>query len=147
MVIEGGIYGYIVPAGRIIAGFFVGVMLAIVGGWAALTFNAMAGYPWAANVHLGVYIVGIGVGAGLGAYVGWINLSLRWYIAIATFVIVLLAGIAGSTLGNIYWEFLVGETYLGPRDSRINATHFGAALGATLVSSMIGLYFHFRTRS
>ncbi len=147
MVMEGGIYGYVVPAGRIIAGFFVGLILAIVGGWAALTFNAMVGYPWPASIHLSIYIAGIGLGAGLGAYVGWINLSMRWYVVILTFLLVLVAGIVGSTLGNVYWEYLLGETYLGPRDSRVNATHFGAAVGAIAVSSVLGLYYHFRTRS
>ena len=146
-VVEGGIYGYVVPAARIIAGFFVGMMLGIVGGWAALTFNAMVGYPWSASVHLAIYTTGIGLGAGLGAYMAWINLSMRWYIIFITIALVFAAGIAGSAIGNAYWEFFTDATYMGARDTRVNVTHFGGAIAAILVSTFFGLYYHFRTRS
>ena len=147
LALEGGIYGYLVPAARIIAGFFVGMMLGIVGGWAGLTFNAMVGYPWAANVHLAIYIVGIGCGAGLGAYMGWINLNLRWYVVLATGVAIVLAGIMGSAFGNLYWEFFTDATYMGARDTRVNITHFGAAVAASVVSTGLGLFFHVRTHN
>ena len=143
---EGGIYGYAIPVGRTIAGFFVGMMLGIVGGWAALTFNAMVGYPWPAGVHLGIYIFGIGLGAGIGAYGGWINLNLRWYAVIITILLVIAAGVAGSAVGNAYWNFFTDATYMGDRDTRVNITHFGGALGAGVVSTLFGLYYHFRTR-
>ena len=146
MVVEGGIYSYIIPIGRIITGFFVGMILGIVGGWAALTFNAMVGYPWGANVHLSIYVIGIGLGAGIGAYVGWINLSHRWYIVGGTALLVLAAGIVGSALGNTYWHVIADASYMGARDTRVNITHFGGAVGAIVVSSLFGLYYHFRTR-
>ena len=147
MAIEGGIYSYIIPLGRTITGFFVGMMLGIVGGWAALTLNAMVGYPWGANVHLGIYVIGIGVGAGIGAYVGWINLALRWYVVLATVLLVITAGVVGSAIGNLYWSFFTDASYMGARDTRVNVTHFGGVLGAILVSTLFGLYYHFRTRS
>ena len=147
LALEGGIYGYVVPAARIIAGFFVGMMLGIVGGWAGLTFNAMVGYPWAANVHLSIYIAGIGLGAGLGAYMGWINLNLRWYVVLATAAAIILAGILGSAIGNLYWEIFTDASFMGARDTRVNMTHFGAAVAAIVVSTGLGLYFHFRTRN
>lgn len=146
MMLEGGIYSYAIPLGRIIAGFFVGAILGIVGGWTGLTFNAMVGYPWDANVHLAIYVVSIGLGAGLGAWVGWINLSLRWYIVALTILMVLVGGIVGSVLGNLYGLEFIGPTYLGERDTRVNITHFGAAFGAISVSTVIGLYYHFRTK-
>ena len=144
---EGGVYGYIVPAARIIAGFFVGMMLGIVGGWTALTFNAMAGYPWSANVHLGIYVVGIGLGAGLGAYMTWINLGVRWYLVAMTIGLVIAAGVVGSAIGNVYWEVFTEASYMGARDTRVNVTHFGAALAAIAVSTSFGLFYHFRTHS
>lgn len=147
MAAEGGIYGYVVPAARIIAGFFVGMMLGIVGGWAALTFNAMVGYPWTANVHLAIYVCGIGLGAGLGAYMTWINLGVRWYIVAMTIALVIAAGVAGSAIGNSYWSFFTDASYMGARDTRVNVTHFGGAISAIVVSTLFGLYYHFRTRS
>ena len=146
MLLEGGIYSYAIPLARIIAGFFVGAILGIVGGWTGLTFNAMVGYPWDANVHLAIYVVSIGLGAGLGAWVGWINLSLRWYIVALTILMVLVGGILGSVLGNLYGLEFIGPTYLGERDTRVNITHFGAAFGAISVSTAFGLYYHFRTK-
>lgn len=147
LALEGGIYGYVVPAARIIAGFFVGMMLGIVGGWAGLTFNAMVGYPWAANVHLSIYIAGIGLGAGLGAFMGWINLNLRWYVVLATGAAIILAGILGSAIGNLYWELFTDASFMGARDTRVNMTHFGAAVAAIVVSTGLGLFFHVRTRN
>ena len=145
-MVDGGIYGFVIPLARTIAGFFVGMMLGIVGGWAALTFNAMVGYPWGANIHLAIYVIGIGLGAGIGAYGGWINLNLRWYMVLATILLVISAGIIGSAVGNSYWSFFTDASYMGARDTRVNITHFGGAIAAGGLSTLIGLYYHFRTR-
>ena len=156
MMIEGGIYGYAIPAGRTIAGFFLGVMLGILGGWMGVTFNAFVGYPWEQQVSLGIYsfnvhefiyVVSIGLGAGLGAYTGWINLGLRRYVIVLLVLAVLVSGIIGSIIGNVYWEYITGSpTYLGARNTRLNITHFGAAFGAIATATAQGLYYHFRTR-
>ena len=147
MVLEGGIYGFVIPAARSIAGYIMALILAIGGGWAVTILNAMIGYPWVGSTFFAIYIVGVGMGAGLGAYLAWINLSIRWYIVIVSILVALAAGIVGSTIGYVYWEPLYGENYLGPRDSQINATHFWAPIGAIVISTLVGLYFHFRTRS
>ena len=122
------------------------MMLGIVGGWAALTFNAMVGYPWGANIHLSIYVFGIGLGAGIGAYGGWINLSLRWYAVLATVLLVIAAGVIGSAVGNAYWNFFTDASYMGARDTRVNMTHFGGTVGAGVVSTLFGLFYHFRSR-
>jgi len=145
-MVDGGIYGFVIPTARTIAGFFVGMMLGIVGGWAALTFNAMVGYPWGANIHLAIYVFGIGLGAGIGAYGGWINLSLRWYMVLATIFLVIAAGVIGSAIGKAYWHFFTEATYMGDRDTRVNMTHFGGTIAAGSMSTLFGLYYHFRTR-
>lgn len=146
MMLEGGIYGYAIPIGRTIAGLMVGVILAIAGGWLGLTFNALVGYPWPGAVHIGIYVACIGLGAGVGAYVGWINLSLGRHIVALTILLVLAGGIAGSALGNLYGLEFIGPSYLGERDTRVNITHFGAVFGAIIVSTIFGLYYHFRTK-
>lgn len=146
MLLEGGIYSYAIPIGRIIAGLFIGTMLGIVGGWMGLTFNAMAGFPWSLETHQNIYITCIGVGAGVGAYVGWINLSLRWYAVAASVLLVLLSGVAGGFLGHTIGQ-VVEPSFMGQRDTIVNYTHYGAIGGAIAVSTIQGLYHHFRTRS
>ena len=145
-MVDGGIYGFVIPMARTIASIFVGMMLGIVGGWAALTFNALVGYPWGANIHLAIYVIGIGLGAGIGAYGCWINLNPRWFIILATILLVIAAGIIGSAVGNAYWSFFTDATYMGARDTRVNVTHFGGMIGAGAVATLFGLYYHFRTR-
>ena len=98
----------------------------------------MVGYPWAADVHAHIYFVGIGMGAGLGAYIGWVNLSLRWYLIAVSMVLVLLGGIAGVYIGSIYGQN-TAPTYLGQRATVVNMIHWGAAIGAITVSTAIGL--------
>ena len=147
MVLEGGIYGYVIPAARSIAGYIMALILAIGGGWAVTILNALIGYPWVGSTFFAIYIVGVGMGAGLGAYLAWINLTIRWHVVLVTLLVVLGAGVVGSTVGYIYWEPLFGENYLGPRDSQINATHFWAPIGAIVIATLIGLYYHFRTRN
>lgn len=146
-LVEGGIYGYVIPMARTIAGYIMALLLAIGGGWTVTILNAMIGYPWVGNTFFAIYVVGVGMGAGLGAYLAWINLSMRWYTLILTVLMILAAGIGGSSVGYVFWEHVFGENYLGPRDSQINATHFWAPIGAILVSAMIGFYFHFRARN
>ncbi len=145
-MVEGGIYSYVIPAGRIITGFFVGAMLGIVGGWMGLTFNHMIQFPWALEVHRNIYIASIGLGAGLGAYLGWISLSLRWYGIAASVFLVMVGGVAGSFMGNLYGQ-IAEPTFMGTRDTIVNKTHLGAAIGAIVVSTALGLFNHFRTRS
>ena len=122
------------------------MMLGIVGGWLALTFGAFIGYPWPAQVHLYIYVICIGVGAGTGAYCGWISLSVRWYVVVTTILVIMAGGVIGSYVGNNYWDAFIDMSYMGVRDTRVNATHWGAAIGASVVATMLGLYFHFRTR-
>ena len=83
-MVEGGFYSYLIPFARTVVGFFVGVMLGICGGWVGITFNHMVGFPWSLEVHRNIYIMGIGLGGGLGAYLAWVNLGVRWYLVAGT---------------------------------------------------------------
>ena len=133
-----GIYSYIVPLARTLAGFVMGLMFGICGGWAAITFNAMLGFPWALEVHRNIYIVGIGLGAGLGAYLGWVNVSIRRYWIVATVLLVLAAGVAGAYLGLEYGE-IKDPSYLGRRYTIDNMMHWGAPLVAIVASTVLGI--------
>ena len=143
-MIEGGIYVWAVPLGRTLAGFFVGLVLGIFSGWLALIFNAMIGYPWDLDVHTNIYFVSIGLGAGLGAYFGWMNLALRWYLIASSILLVLAGAMAGTYLGLAYGQY-VDPTYLGRQYTIDNWLHFGAAIGGITVSTALGLFHERRT--
>ena len=137
-MLEGGIYAWAVPVGRTTVGFVVGAFLGMMGGWFARIFNAMVGYSWAPDFHATIFLFGIGIGAGLGAYIGWVNLSLRWYSIAGSVLLVLLGGIAGTYIGSVYGQN-VDPTVLGQRATVVNTIHWGAAIGAIAVSTTIGL--------
>ena len=137
-MIEGGIYYWAVPLGRSIAGFMAGLMLGIVGGWMAVVIYAMAGFPWAIEVQRNMYLVLIGLGAGIGGYLGWMNLTSRRSLIIAFVVLVIIGGIAGAYLGFFYGQ-RVEPGLLGRRYTLDSAIHFGAAIGAIVTATALGL--------
>jgi len=145
-MIDGGIYTLVIPLGRTIAGFIVGVMLGIFGGWMALNFNQLTGYQWHPEVHRQIYLLAIGLGAGLGTYAGWANLNIRWPFVAGTVILVLAGAIAGIYLGLIYGQY-ADETYLGRRYTIVNSIHYGAPIGGIIVSTLLGLFGEIRSKS
>ena len=144
-MVEGGIYIWLLPLGRTVVGFMIGAFLAIMGGWLATNFNQLAGYSWDLNVHRNIYFVSIGLGAGSGAYVGWMNLTSRWYLIGASVLLVLLGGVAGTYIGAVYGQN-IDATYLGRQATIVNTSHWGAAIGAILVSTALGLFNEIKTK-
>ena len=118
-------------------------MLGLGGGWASITFNHMIGFPGSLEVHRNIYIVGIGLGGGLGACFGWMTLTFRWYLILATILLVLAGGILGAYLGLEYGQ-VIDPSYLGRRYAIDNMMHWGAAVGGTTVASALGLYHYVR---
>lgn len=144
-MIDGGIYTVVIPLGRTVAGFMVGVLLGILGGWMALNFNQLMGYAWHPEVHRHIYLVSIGLGAGTGAYVGWANFDIRWQFVAGSVLLVLAGAIAGTYLGLIYGQ-IADETYLGRRYTIVNSIHYGAPMGGIAISTLIGLFSKIRTK-
>lgn len=105
----------------------------------AKIFNAMVGYPWDTDIHANIYFMAIGLGAGLGAYIGWANLGLRWYLIAGSVLLVLLGGIAGVYIGSIYGQN-IDPTFLGKGAAVVNMIHWGAVIGAIAVSTALGLF-------
>ncbi len=137
-MVEAGIYGWAIPVARSTAGFLLGIFLGIVGGWSAAAFSAFAGYPWSLEVHRNIYLVCIGLGAGVGTYLGWMNLTSRRTLMLAFILLVLAGGVAGAYLGFFYGE-RAEPGVLGRRYTIDNAIHFGAAIGGTILSTILGL--------
>jgi hypothetical protein len=101
-MLQGGISSYVIPLGRKLAGFIAALLLAFLGDVTARVFNLAIGYPWSQAVHQNIILIGIGVGAGIGAYLGWMSLSPRWYLLLGWAMLVLAGGIAGAYLASIY---------------------------------------------
>jgi len=134
-----GIYTFIIPIARSVAGFGIAVFLGILGGWFAITFNHLIGFPWSLEVHRNIYIVSIGLGAGVGSYVAWVNLSIPWYFVVLTICVVLLGGVA-SAFGGLFYGSIVETTYLGRAYTIDNNLHWGAAIGGILAATFAGLF-------
>ena len=137
-MVEGGIYPFVIPVARTIAGFMVGVMLGICGGWVAITFSHMVGFPWSPAVHVNMYIVAIGLGAGLGAYLGWMSFNIRWYLIAGSIMLALAGGVTGAYLGLEYGK-TADPSYLGRHYTIDNMIHWGASIGGIAVASTLGV--------
>ncbi len=94
-----GIFFWALPIARTLAGFILATMLGVAGGWIVLIFNAMIGYPWPVEFHQNLYFIGVGVGAGVGAYIGWANFAVRPRYVAATVLLVVVGGVVGAYLG------------------------------------------------
>tara|TARA_B100001750_G_scaffold168476_1_gene136908 strand:- start:657 stop:1097 length:441 start_codon:yes stop_codon:yes gene_type:complete len=141
-LVDNSIYAWTVPFGRIIAGFLVGLMLGIVGGWLAVIIYAMFGFPWSMEVQRNFYLIWIGIGAGAGAYSGWMNLNARKLLIFGLALIVIAGGVAGAYVGLVYGT-ITEPTYLGKRYSIDSAIHFGAPIGGIIAATGIGGVKHF----
>lgn len=142
-MIERGIYPYVIPIARTIVGLCVGVMLGICGGWAATTLNYMLNFPWSPEVHRNIYVVGIGLGGGLGSYFGWMSFNIRWYLIVGMILLVLGGGIAGAYLGLEYGR-VADPGFLGRRYTIDNMMHWGAAIGGISVATALGMFHYVR---
>ena len=110
----------------------------------ARNFNQLLGYAWDGNLHLNNYLIGIGLGAGLGAYVAWMKLTSRWYLLGASGLLAVLGRIVGTYLGAAYWQN-IEATYMGHRVTIVNNSHWGAAIGGIAVATCLGVFNDIRT--
>ena len=133
-----GLHSFGVSAGRTLAGFIFALLLAVLGGWAGLIFNLTIGYPWPLLLHHNIHMMGIALGASLGAYGVWMDPTLRWYWILITIGVILVGATAGMYLGLAYGPG-VDPTYWWSRFAVDNTIHLGAAVGALIVSTAIGL--------
>ncbi len=145
-MIDSEFYSFAVPMGRGLAGFILGLLLGILGGWVAVVFNGMVEYTWSLSVHRNIYLVGIGLDAGTGAYRAWVNLGLHRSLIISSVLLVLLGGITGTYLGHLYGQS-VDPTYLGRAYTIDNSVHLGATIGAIATSTTLGLIIGIRALS
>jgi len=138
VIIRNVLYESWVPLWRILAGLTLGLLLAVLGGWAGLFLNLLLGYHWPLAIHQSIQMVTIGAGAGLGAYLAWLNSNLRWYWILGTLALVVAASTLGAYAGRAYGPG-IDPTYVWSRSAVDNAIHVGAAIAGVLISTTIGL--------
>ena len=137
-MLQGGISSYLLPLGRTLAGFVTALLLAFLGDVTARVFNLAIGFPWSQAVHQNIILIGIGVGAGIGAYLGWMSLNPRWHSILGWAMLVLAGGIAGAFLGRIYGPG-VDPIYWWSRFATDPTVHLSAAALSTIVATILGL--------
>ena len=133
-----GLYGLGIILGRTLLGFIFGLLLAVLGGWVAAFFNLSIGYPWPLVLHQNIQMMGIALGATLGAYLAWMDSTLRWYWILLMAGMVLAGCAAGAYLGRAYGPG-VDPSYWWSRYAVDNTIHLGAATGGVIVATAIGL--------
>jgi hypothetical protein len=130
------IYG--IGAARTLASLIAALLLAFGGDVFGRVLNLTLGFPWSQQVHLNIHLVAIGLGAGIGAYLGWINFRLNRYWGSAILALVLTASVVGIYLGRALGPG-VDPTYWWSRFAVDTTIHLAAAVGGTIVATVIGL--------
>ena len=131
-----GIYG--VWIGRIVAGFAFAIVLTFVGDIGGRVVNLLLGYPWHQDVHFTMQLVSIGLAAGIGAQLGWINLGLSRYWSLGMWAVVCAAAIVGVYMGYAYGPG-VDTTYWWSRFALDTTIHISAAVAGTVAAAVIGI--------
>ncbi|MCH8089565.1 MAG: hypothetical protein IH955_06105 [Chloroflexi bacterium] len=128
------------------AGLTAAFLLAFMGDLAGRVFNLSVGYAWDPAVHQNIIFIGIGMGAGIGAYLGWMNLDRRWYLVLRSVVIVVAAGVIGAYLGRFYGPGVEPGWWWSRYATDPTVHMVAAALGAG-VATVLGLIDQVHTRS
>jgi hypothetical protein len=137
-MIKGIWWTYATWAARSLAGFTFAVLLAFGGDVFGRVVNLLLGYPWPQGVHANLHLVSIGLGAGAGAYLGWVNFNLNRYWSLVILAIVLAASVVGVYLGRAYGPG-VDPTYWWSRYAVDTTIHLAAAALGTVAATAIGL--------
>ena len=135
---QGSMSFYTTSAARTLAGFVVGLFLAFFGDLTARIFSLLLGYPWPPSVHQNLLVIGAGFAAGVGAFLAWMNLSLRWNWILGTLLLVLVGSIGGAYLGHTYGPG-PDPTYWWSRYASDKTIYLTAATGGIVMSTILGL--------
>ena len=136
----------IVQLARTAFGLVAALLFSFLGDLLARVFNLLIGFPWDLAVHQHIQYAGIGLGAGLGAYLAWTNPQRPWYVVSGSVLLVLLGGIGGAYLGRAYGPG-VDQTYWWSRFATDTTLHLGAGILSAFVATVLGLMEHRRFRS
>jgi hypothetical protein len=102
-MLQSTISAFLAPVGKTAMGLIFALVLALLGDVAGRVFNLSIGYPWTQSVHQNIHFISIGVGAGIGAYLGWMNLERHWYFMMGLGTLVLAGGYRRGLPGSFLW--------------------------------------------
>ena len=123
---------------RALAGFAFAIVLTFLGDVGGRVINLLLGYPWSLDLHFTIQLVSIGVAAGIGARLGWINLRWNRYWSLGMWVAVCAGAVLGVYIGYIFGPG-VDTSYWWSRFALDTTIHISAAVAGTLTATVIGI--------
>ncbi len=118
-------------------GIVAALLLAFIGDLAARVFNLAVGFAWDPAIHQNAHFVGIGMGAGIGAFLGWVNPNMPKLLLIGSLLLVVLGGIGGAYLGRGIGSG-VDTSYWWGRFATDRTIYLGAATAGIFLSTTLG---------
>ncbi len=125
-------------SGRIVLGLgfsFVLSMVCLAVAWGLFVFSGSS----TRMAWLVMLIAGASIGAGIGAYLGWLKLDRHhWPSIIATILVAIAGGLAGALAGYDYGVNREIECCAEPRTGPFTFASLGAALAANITVYLVG---------
>lgn len=130
--------GILTVAGlRTFGGLVAALLLAFIGDIAARVFNLSVSFAWDPAIHQNANFVGIGLGAGVGAFLGWVNPNMPKPVLIGFLLLVVLGGIGGAYLGRAIGPG-VDTSYWWGRFATDRTVYLAAATVGIFLSTTLG---------
>ena len=129
----------LIPLLRIVGGFIASLLLAFTGDLAARVFNMLTGFSLDPVVHQNANFVGIGLGSGIGAFLGWVNPNLPRLWIFGSLLLVLLASIGGTYAARSIGPG-VDTSYWWGRFATDRTIYLGASTAGIVLSTSLGLF-------
>ncbi len=128
----------LIPLIRTAGGLVASLLLAFTGDLAARVFNLLTGFSLDPLVHQNAIFLGIGMGAGVGAFLGWLNPSFPRYWVFGSLLMILLAAIGGAYAGRILGQG-VDTSYWWGRFATDTTIYLGASTAGLFLATSLGL--------
>ena len=128
----------LIPLVRTAGGLVTSLLLAFTGDLAARVFNLLTGFSLDLVVHQNVNFVAIGLGAGFGAFLGWLNPSFPKYWVFGSLLMILLAAIGGAYAARILGPG-VDTSYWWGRFATDTTVYLGASTAGLFLATSLGL--------
>ena len=122
---------------RTFGGIVAALLLAFVGDIAARVFNLSVSFAWDPAVHQNAHFIGIGLGAGIGSFLGWVNPNMPKLLLVGSLLLVVLGGIGGAYLGRGIGPG-VDTSYWWGRFATDKTVYLGAVTVGIFLSTTLG---------
>ena len=127
---------------RIVIGVCVGEALALAAYFATLLFILPGGVELSTSITIITF--GIGIGGGVGAFVGWVKLDQDLRDNLVPLALTLMGGMIGAWGGLLYARVVI-DAELASQSVRVTAAT-GAGIAANIPPLAAGVFLHLRGR-